>query len=177
MSGDYWCDECGWGAHPDVDCSLRRLQLDRPKSNGHIDLASLAAEMLGPITDELERVSSALGDSRPESSAVTAPDTADMVRLLNAVSNLLQSGVASRYPRVPCGAAAADTESRDLIDRACGTFSCTLQAIDEVYLRAERGSPPEGLSVGYLAEVVRGLREVQFGLVAAMALPDGSQIR
>lgn len=177
MSGEYWCDECGWGAHPDVDCSLRRLQPDRPRSNGHIDLASLAAGVLGQITDELERVSSALGDSRPESPAVTAHDTADMVRLLDAVSNVLRSGVASRYPRVPCGAAAADTESRDLIDRACGTFSWTLQAIDEVYLRAERGSPPEGLSVGYLAEVVRELREVQFGLVAGMALPDGPQTR
>lgn len=177
MSGEYWCDECGWGAHPNVDCSFRRMQPDRLKAIGHIDLASLAAGILGQITDELERVLFALGDSRPDSSAVTAHDTADIVRLLDAVDNVLRSGVASRYPRVPCEAAAADTESWDLIDRACDTFSWTLQLIDEVGLRAERGSPPGGLSVGCLAEVVRKLREVQFGLVAGMALPDGSQTR
>jgi len=177
VSGEYWCDECGWGAHPDVDCSLRRLQPDRPKSNGHVDLASLAAGVLGQITDELERVSSALGDSGPNAPALTAHESADLDRLLNAVWGMLHSGIASRHPRALSVAAEARAESDTLIFRACGSLSELLQLIDEAYLRADYRSPPGGLCVVYLAEVVRKLREVQFGLVAGMTLPDGSQTR
>jgi len=140
---------------------------------GKMNLVSLATAMLGPITAELGRVSTSLMDAHPHFPAVCVDDVAYLLRLLDALEEVLGSGIASIHPRLAREAEEAAAESSMLLRNAQCNLAFVLQLVEEFCVRGDIGSPPHDMNVRFLAEVVARLNDVRFDLVAGMGLADG----